>query len=61
MGSATVHEMTREQVAAERDELLAELAIPRDVAERLAEADGLTPDQYRALRRVRDLEWLIAE
>ena len=59
MGTATVHTLTAEQIRSEREALEAALGMPVEVAEQLAAADALEADQYQALRRIRDLTWLL--
>lgn len=61
MGTATVHTLTAEQIRAELEVLEATLGMPLEIAEQLAAADALDADQYQALRRMRDLTWLLEE
>lgn len=47
-----------EQLAAERQQVLDRLNMSIEDAERLAERNALTPEQYAAWRRLQDLDWL---
>lgn len=58
MGSATTESMTPGQLDDELRRLAAQLGMPVDLAEHLAEADALDADLYQVLRRIRDLRWL---
>lgn len=61
MGSATVLELEEAQAREEYEQLLERFdGAPLAHIERLAAADVLTADEYRALRRIRMLEWLLA-
>lgn len=62
MGSATVQELEEGQARDEYEQLLEQFGGAQLAhIERLAAADALTAEEYRALRRIRMLEWLLAK
>lgn len=50
--------LNEQQLAAELERLEASLGMPLDLAEALLDAGALEDEQYRTLRRIRDLQWL---
>lgn len=62
MGTATVQELGEGQARDEYEQLVNHFGgAPLAHIERLAAADALTADEYRMLRRIRTLAWLLAQ
>lgn len=61
MGTATLRTLTRAEVQGEIERLVASLGMTLAQARELEFTGTLTPDQYEALARIRDLEWLAEE
>ncbi|MDO5504629.1 MAG: hypothetical protein Q4G67_15825 [Actinomycetia bacterium] len=61
MGTATVIERSREELLSERQAALRTLGMTLETAQRVVDAGGLEADEYRALRRIEGIDWLLDE
>ncbi len=61
MGNATVEQLSQSDAENERSRLLESFNFTRDQLDRLANADALSPEEYKVLRRIRLLDWLLSE
>lgn len=61
MGTTTYKALSTSDVDAELELALEALGMSIEVAEQFAEVGALNAEQYLALRRIRDLQWLQGE
>lgn len=59
MSASHLETLSREDAAREREQLMETLGMSVEDAERIVDRNVLSTEQYVALRRIQDLEWLL--